>query len=331
MKKKQIWIFLFLLGISLPLMAQEQGRDSLAFFQPANTFHSKRFWTATTGVTVAYSGVSVALYRAWYKNYNQSAFHFFDDYGEWQNIDKFGHLYTTYHESRVFFLGANWTGMKRTKAIFAGWGIGLFLQSTLEVMDGFSTKWGFSVSDMAFNVTGASLFATQEWLWREQRIGFKLSATPHAHSNELISSVGGGAMSSPSIRADDLFGQTYVERFLKDYNGQILWMSFNPASFLENKPGWLPKWLNLAVGYGAENLYGGFANEWDEGEHHFVLNKDDYPRYRQYYLSFDVDFTKIPTKSYFLKSLLYGFNFIKIPSPTLEWSRGRLKFYPIYW
>ena len=328
---KKYLIILVFSGMCFHLTGQELREDSLSFFQPAEQFHKSRFWTAVTGVTIAYATVSVGLYKAWYKNYDQSPFHTFNDYGEWQNIDKFGHLYTTYNETRTAFLGARWTGIKRKKAILTGWGIGMFLQTTLEVMDGFSTKWGFSVSDMAFNTVGASMYATQELVWREQRVIFKFSATAHDYSKNWIAATNGTAVSSPAIRANNLFGKTYAERFLKDYNGQILWASFNPSSFLGKRPSWLPKWLNIAVGYGAENLYGGYANEWNEGDAHFVLNPDDYPRYRQYYLSLDVDFSRIATKNYFLKSLLYGFNFIKIPSPTLEWSRGRLKFYPIYW
>ena len=41
--------------------------------------------------------------------------------------------------------------------------------------------------------------------------------------------------------------------------------------------------------------------------------------YRQFYLSFDIDLTKIETKSHFLKSLFSVFNTLKIPAPTLQY------------
>jgi hypothetical protein len=41
--------------------------------------------------------------------------------------------------------------------------------------------------------------------------------------------------------------------------------------------------------------------------------------YRQFYLSFDVDLTKIQTKSHFLKTLFSVFNTIKVPAPTLQY------------
>ena len=41
-------------------------------------------------------------------------------------------------------------------------------------------------------------------------------------------------------------------------------------------------------------------------------------RFRQFYLSLDVDLTKIETNSHFVKTILTIFNSIKIPAPTLE-------------
>ncbi len=53
--------------------------------------------------------------------------------------------------------------------------------------------------------------------------------------------------------------------------------------------------------------------------------------YRQFYLSLDVDLTKIQTNSKFLKSVFSVVNFIKVPAPTLELSnRNGLKFHFLY-
>jgi hypothetical protein len=54
-------------------------------------------------------------------------------------------------------------------------------------------------------------------------------------------------------------------------------------------------------------------------------------RFRQYYLSFDADLTKIQTKSHVLKTIFYLFNTIKIPAPTFEInSRGDFKCHYLY-
>jgi len=54
-------------------------------------------------------------------------------------------------------------------------------------------------------------------------------------------------------------------------------------------------------------------------------------RYRQYFLSLDIDWSKIPTKSKFMKAVFEGLNFIKIPFPTLEYnSLGQFKGHWLY-
>ncbi len=41
----------------------------------------------------------VGLYSAWYSNYPQTNFHFFNDNNEWKQVDKVGHAYSAYIES----------------------------------------------------------------------------------------------------------------------------------------------------------------------------------------------------------------------------------------
>jgi hypothetical protein len=88
----------------------------------------------------------------------------------------------------------------------------------------------------------------------------------------------------------------------------------------------LPKWLNLAFGFGAEGLI--------SAKEDIFINTIFLPekkRFRQFYLSFDVDLTKIKTQSKFLKTLFSTINFIKFPAPTIETtSNGRFKFHLLY-
>jgi hypothetical protein len=87
----------------------------------------------------------------------------------------------------------------------------------------------------------------------------------------------------------------------------------------------IPKWLNIAIGYGAEGMSTG--NE--EFVNTIFLPNDK--RYRQFYLSLDVDLTKIETKSHFIKTILTFFNSLKIPAPTIEIKgSGGIKFHLMY-
>jgi hypothetical protein len=86
----------------------------------------------------------------------------------------------------------------------------------------------------------------------------------------------------------------------------------------------LPKWLNLAFGYGADGMLTGK----DEIVDNLFISQN---RQRQFYLSLDVDLSKIKTKSRFLQSLFDVFNMIKVPFPTLEFNdKNGFKFHYIY-
>lgn len=324
-----IIIFSFLFsGLNV---ANAQG---LSFFQPADTLNKTRFWTvAGIGLTL-YTSASIGLYQAWYKDYELVGFHTFNDMGEWNDMDKAGHLLTAHLESNLSFKGALWTGMNRRKAMWTAAGVGMLLQSTVEVMDGFSQKWGFSWGDMAFNAAGVGLFVGQEMLWQDQRILMKVSNTRPNYSKELIYSSNGDQYTTLEQRAYELYGQNYFEAFLKDYNGLIVWASFNISAFTnQSTKSKIPKWLNVAVGYGAADLYGGYFNSWqDENGVGFGADPMVYQRHREFYLSLDIDLSRIKSKSHFVKSLLGLVNWIKIPAPTIEIdSKDGIKFHPIYW
>ena len=307
---------------AIPAKTQE-----LAFFEPADSFHRQRFYTALGISSSTYTGFSVGLYHAWYKNYQGGGFRFFNDWGEWRHMDKIGHVYTAYFQSVLCYNGARWTGLNKKNSLLTGLLCGGLFQTTIEVMDGFSEKWGFSVPDIAANFTGFGIFAAQQYWWDEQRIYLKVSSIPVSYSRAEIRSVDGKETSSLYKRSRDLYGTSFAERYLKDYNAQTYWMSVNLHSFLPEGNRW-PKWLNLALGYGAENMFGGYKNTWEGDFSRYELDADKYPRYSQFYLGFDLDFQKIRTRNRAVNTLLTMFNVFKVPSPALEINTlGQIKFH----
>jgi len=323
-------IIFCLLIFTSNLVAQEKER--LPFLQPADTLNDWRFWgSAATGATI-YTGVMIGLNEIWYAEYERSRFHLFNDLGEWEDMDKIGHLYTAYMEANWVYKGAKWTGLEERKSIWLGVALGSLFQASVETLDGFSEKWGFSIPDIAFNTAGVSVFAAQQLTWGEQRISLKVSSYHAPYPDYEVRSVDGGQTVLLSERALALYGRPYTTRFFKDYNAQTIWASVNVHSFLNNKENTkVPRWLNVAVGYGAENMFGGFTNEWTDGTTNYVLSETDFPRYRQFYLSLDIDLTRIKTKSPFLKTVFNIVNVIKIPAPTLEINTlGQFRFHPIY-
>jgi hypothetical protein len=87
----------------------------------------------------------------------------------------------------------------------------------------------------------------------------------------------------------------------------------------------LPDWFNIALGYGAKGLYGGFENRAIDKNGSVTFDRRDIPRQRQWYLSPDIDFTKIKTQKKGLKTLFSLMNMVKMPAPALEFSGGKLK------
>lgn len=335
-------VFLLFFTSSFLLAQNEVREDSIAppeqlkflSLELAPTFDKKRFWVSAGTGTAIYTGVSFALWHAWYKDYPIGEFRTFNDMPEWRGVDKAGHLFSTWMEANFIFHGAQWTGMDRRKAMWTGVGVGMGLQATVEIMDGFSEEWGFSWGDMAFNTLGAASFALQEMAWQDQRIVFKVSGDRPNYPTDPIYSTNGGFQTTLDERAAELYGTLPQEALLKDYNALKVWVSFNVHSFLpEGKQNRFPKWLNLALGYGAGNLYGGFENKWESDEGvEFFLDDATYPRFTQFLLSPDVDLTRIPTRKRWLKFALGIINVFKIPAPALEVNTmGEVNFHPLFW
>ncbi|NJB86544.1 hypothetical protein GGR26_002312 [Lewinella marina] len=299
-------------------------RDPLAdvagdgWLRPADTFHADRFYTAAAIGASTYAGFGVGLYSIWYKGYELERFHTFNDWPEWEQMDKAGHAFTAYAFNRMAFAGLRWTGLKRPAARYTALGVANLLQATIETMDGFSANWGFSLGDMGANLAGSLVFTAQDALWQEQRMLLKVSNDFRPPPDVPLygrNGVEGNLGYVSRMR----FGENPFERYLKDYNAQTIWLSVNPAAFAPRS--FLPPWLNLAVGYGVEDVYGAYYNTWRQDGAGFSYRNDD--RRRQWFLSPDLYLSRIPTNKRWVRMVLGILDFVKVPSPALEYSRGR--------
>lgn len=243
---------------------------------------------------VLYSATMYGLNELWYKDYPKSSFHWINDNYNWLQMDKLGHATTAY---QVGMLGKDlmkWGGVNERKALWYGGLYGAFFLTSIETLDGFSKEWGASWGDLIANASGTFIFISQELLWKKQRIQMKYSFRPSKYAKYNT----------------DLLGSNFLEQSLKDYNGQIYWLSFNVNSFKKTS---LPDWLNIAFGYSADGMYNG--SKYEEGT------------YREIYTSLDVNLRMIKTNKKFFDKVLKIFSFIKIPMPALKFSQNKLKFY----
>ena len=141
------------------------------------TFNKGRFWGCAAIGTGLYVGASIGMWESWYKGYELTSFHTFNDMGEWNDMDKVGHTVAAYNEAVLLYRGALWTGMNRRTAMWTGAGIAFGLQLTVEMMDGFSEKWGFSWGDIAFNTIRHRCL---------RRAGNGLGRTAHHHEDVFL-------------------------------------------------------------------------------------------------------------------------------------------------
>lgn len=277
------------------------------FLKPADSLNQKRQNSVFITEAVLASVALIGLNQLWYADYPKSEFHFINDNSEWKQMDKVGHFYSSYHIGRFGAEALNWSGANKKNQLIYGAGLGFVFLTAVEVMDGFSAEWGASMGDVVANASGTALFVSQELLWKEQRIIPKFSFHRTEYANFR----------------PDLLGSSLPEQILKDYNGQTYWLSANLYSF--SKGSKIPKWLNLAFGYGADGMIG------EKTENSSLISTPKPENFRQFYLSLDVDLTKIDSKSHFLKTLFSVFNTIKIPAPTLQYSTNSgFKFYAFY-
>jgi hypothetical protein len=241
-------------------------------------------------------GSLLALNQVWYAPYATEKFHFFNDSEQWMQMDKFGHAFTGYLITNELNRVHYWAAGKRQPWVGAVYAISYL--SALELMDGFSSGWGFSGSDMLANGLGVGIAFSQDQFFKRQLIIPKFSFS----------------RSSYAVVRPEILGSTYAEQLLKDYNGQTYWASLPVTTFLN-----LPqrfKWICISLGYGCDAKLVGSQNTWN-----------GFNARRQVYLSLDIDCSSLAPRHPKINKVLSHLNFIKIPFPSLEFSSDKTRFH----
>ncbi|WP_375561286.1 DUF2279 domain-containing protein [Bernardetia sp. OM2101] len=276
-------------------------KKTTSFFEKDSTSETSQTkkWLLPTIATTTYIGGMTFLYQSWYKNENQTSFHFFNDNKQWNKLDKFGHAYTSYQLGKVSYYSLKKLNYSEKTALWAST-TGFWLMLPIEVFDGFSPTYGASYGDLIANGTGSLLFLSQQIAFKEQRIQLKFSFSPTSYS---------------ALRPNTL-GENLPTKIIKDYNGQIYWLSSSPAlwsnqinkGIYQDTKTSFPKWLAFSVGYGANTMVYGSEKQ---------NNENGYYSSRTFYFSLDINWSQIKTKRKGLKLLFGALDGIKIPFPAL--------------
>lgn len=272
----------FLLVMALCPMWAQQPNDSVV----------RRNAIIVAGCEAAlYSGVMIGLNQLWFKDCQWVGIHTINDNGDWLQMDKFCHATTAYHTCLFGDESMRLAGLDPKRSALYGSAYSLLFMTSIELMDGGYEGWGFSWGDMAADVGGIMLYATQQLLWNEQRISLKYSFHPTEYAQ---------------YNPEEL-GHNLISQSLKDYNGITIWATFNIKEFLLKLDSNFPEWLTIDFGYGAKGMVAPQPTA-------------DFERVMQFYLSPGVDLAKIPVENRYLKALLRALSFIRLPSPALEYN-----------
>ena len=287
-------LFLPLLALATQVMAQEVHDTS------DTEFSIQKFTWSTASVGAVSAGSLYGLGKLWYGQQSQISFHLFNDAKNWMQMDKLGHSFSCYHATRGLDALYSWTGLKRRKSLLLASGISLGYFTTIEILDGFSESWGFSLSDMGFNAFGVGLYVFQEHYFKSQIFKLKFSF----HQTRFAE------------QRPEVLGKNFIESLLKDYNGQTYWLSFSPNQLGVQQ--W-PDWLMISFGHSIRGRLKGDAKSFQGITSH-----------RELLFSLDLDLSKIKVKSKFMKGLFEAFNTLKVPFPALIYANSKLNARPIY-
>jgi len=297
--KKKFLIFFSIILINHNLFSVDSIKNNV----------DKNFYKFLLVEGATLTGAMSYLKYEWYSDKKRVPFHFYNDFKGWNQIDKFGHFYASYLESNVGYSLMKKFNFSEKQSLIFGGSQGFILETPIEFFDAYYEGWGFSMTDMVANALGSSFFIIQQRIFGEQLLRPKLSFSRSIYSKDANGYLG---------------KNNFLSQFIYDYNGYTYWFSFSPSKIFKIKK--IPEWINLSFGYGANGMIGEFSNI-------STYNGKNIPyheRYRQYYLSLDIDFSKIKSKSKVLKKIFNALSYIKIPLPTIEISNKKIRGHYFY-
>lgn len=193
-------------------------------------------------VGTLYGALYVYTYLAWYQRGESTERLQLRDEGWFGRdtyaggADKLGHMWTNYALTRGVSGILEWGGYSKPASLLTSTGLALGFFVLIEVKDGYEPQYGFSWSDVAFNVAGNALGVVLElWPALDERFDIRLEYWP---SRYFVRSLG----------REGFFNAA------EDYSGQRFLLAYHLASIdaLRESP-WFAwtHWLDLTLGFRA--------------------------------------------------------------------------------
>lgn len=239
-----------------------------------------------TVVPVTTAAVYYYMNHAWWSD-KKTKFHISDKHELKYalNLDKAGHFFSSYFVSTVFGDALYGTGLTKNTSVWGGAGLSILNATIVEIKDGVSPYWGFSMYDMVANVTGAMLPVLQHYVPIMQN--FHVSWSYDFTNSSYYKTLPGNENKT----------------FIDDYERHNYWFSIDAVgvySYIKTKR-LQPFYIMPALALSAQNIdgKGGGQHEWFIGMH---INLPAFAR----------------ESKGFLKYALRYVNFYHLPAPALR-------------
>jgi hypothetical protein len=236
-------------------------------------------------VLIAYGAAYWLVFDKGWWDEQGSDFHFENDFDYALNLDKFGHFASGVMMGESFYEGYRWAGISEFYSyLFAGFSA-MATHIAIDVKDGYSPEWGFSIFDVLSGGLGGFLPMAERYVPLFKYIDLKwsywINSNAYYDSNHAAS---GGV-------------------FTDDYVNQTFWLSVKPYRLLpESARKYYPSWLAIAVGLSIDEK---------------VFTKEPHPR-REVYVALDYDLEAFRPQSRLARTIVKALNYFKLPAPTIQ-------------
>jgi len=219
--------------------------------------------------------------KGWWDD-EHSHFHLENDFDYALNLDKFGHFAAGVVLGESFYEGYRWAGASEFNSyLFAGLSA-MMTHVAIDVKDGYSPEWGFSVFDVLSGTLGGFYPMAERYIPLFKYIDLKWSYW---------------------INTKAYYRQSETGVFTDDYVNQTFWASFKPYRLLPaGARAYYPSWLAFAAGLSIDEK---------------VFTGEPHPR-REVYLAFDYDLEAFRPQSRMARTIIKYLNYFKLPAPTIQ-------------
>lgn len=250
--------------------------------------------SSMAGLMLAANMVAINYQKdIWYTE-ETTVFHSLDlaeDWGKYQQMDKFGHFADAYFTSDLSGKIYRWSGMSGNTSVWLGALTGWAWMLEIELNDAFMADWGFSWGDMLANTAGSAFYVLQQFNY------------------DLLGGIHPKFSWHKSEAWKEMRYNTDPKALIEDYEGLTFWVTVNPHHYFPNDwkktyPEWLAP-LGLAFGVSAKDIG---INPWGG--------------YKEYFVGLDVDLRKLPIWGDLglTKFIVSEINFLRLPLPVIRFS-----------